>query len=422
MTGASPQEREQQFGQGPELQRGPEICQVSLNAVRSLTGPMIEALGDHTSVLYDVMNYRIARMEGSAQLDAVVSRMAIDPMGSGIILPRYQLQGGEIPEDAAATVASADQMISLWTVDNDAKIPPLIMPPGADDKMMYLAAKSQMMGGGPVIFAREDLKTREEEADPAKNIVLDDDSLIEISAAARNAVWNRIKSAMELREKNPHYKHRILLTADPTRQLSSEPNGGERKVVESFAPKATNELELAIDSAKKEGFVMAPDQEYGFRYLPDGTGYMLMYHPEKDIEMAVVTPAKQSHEKRIRNADGSEGVVTVLETGLFNSHAALLKHGDVLTGRKDFKLSNSRLVYVTSTHYGLMGALNNLEFVHRERTSLKGFVVLGDNQPKTRKAQAHNIEFATAIVKLDDMAEDPYMYEALFPQTAEDTQ
>jgi hypothetical protein len=79
-------------------------------------------------------------------------------------------------------------------------------------------------------------------------------------------------------------------------------------------------------------------------------------------------------------------------------------------------------VYVTSTHYGLMGALNNLEFVHRERTSLKGFVVLGDNQPKTRKAQAHNIEFATAIVKLDDMAEDPYMYEALFPQTAEDTQ
>lgn len=416
MTGASPQEREQQI-QNHEAAKGNEICEVSLDAVKSLIAPTMNALNDHTSVLYDVMNYRVARMEGPGQLDAVVSRIAIDPLRNGIVVPRYQLQGGEIPDEAAASVADADQIISLWTVDKEFKIPKLLVPPGGDERLMKLAARSQLMGGGPIIFAREELKTKDEEADPTKNVILDNDTVVEISAAARNAIWQRLKTAKELLQKNPDYKHRILLTVDPTRQLgNTAPPGGksERDVVASFAPNATNELELALSSAKKEGFVPAADQEYGFRYLPDGSGYMIMEHPELGIEMAVVTPAKQQHAK------DDEAKTIVKETGLFNAHTALLKHGDVLTGRENFKLRDSKVVYITSTHYGLMGAINNLEFVQREKTSIKGFVVVGDNQPKTRGAQAHLTEFAVAIDKLDVMTENPEVYNALFPKVDED--
>ena len=349
-----------------ETQVAPEICEVSLEAARQVLDPILASLKDADGVLYKVANARAAQMPAESRLGIAPSLLA-DPRRTGIVVPRYQTQEGSLPTDASAE-ATADQAVVLWAAEAEG-IPKLRVPEGCGDAVMALADKMQLRGGGPTIFAREEVSRMQ----------LGPRALVRIDGGANKANLERVQTALDLAEA-AGYARPILATVDPMRQLKE----AERQTVAGFAPEARNEYELFIASAQDKGFVL--DQEahaFGIRYLPDGSSYVAMKHAEKGIPLIVLAPAK------IPDATGKH------RSGVFNSYHTLVKHGADILG-EGFDLNGIDMVAVTSTHYGAMSALNNLRVGHELRLKLGSYRVVGDNQP-TRTAQAHLIEIGLTL-------------------------
>lgn len=366
-----------------ELAAEPEICGASVEAAAQIARPLLVELGRPDSVLYRVVSERIAGLPVESR-PGIVPLLLTDPSKSGVVVERWRLQGGELPEDAAEN--DPEKMVALWS-SKAAELPPLKVPEGADEQVMTLADELQMRGGGPVVYAREEVG----EMKPLP------DTLLQVVGAANNANRQRLQSALAYAEAHG-LEQPIVATVDPSRILREK----ERDVVREFAPEATNELELFVDSAIDQGFEpVAEDNRYGVRFLPDGSSYLTMSHPD-GAQMVVLAPAR--HLK----ADGTK------QTGVYNAYHALLEHPEVVS--EDFQLPGSNVIHVTSSHYGPMGAMNNLNAVHELRTSLDSFRVIGDNQP-ARTPQAHLIEIGLTTSALDEAMADPRLAAAFNPRS-----
>jgi hypothetical protein len=257
------------------------------------------------------------------------------------------------------------------------------VPEGGDDQVMAIADAMEMRGGGPVIFAREEVGEMEKRPH----------TLLHVVGAANNANRQRVQSALAYAEAHG-LEQPIVATVDSLRVLRDK----EREVVREFAPEATNELELFVDSAIHQGFEpAAADNRYGVRILPDGSSYLKMRHPN-GAQLVVMAPAK--HMK----ADGKK------QSGVYNAYHAFTQHPEVVG--EDFRLAGSNVIHVTSSHYGAMAAMNNLNAAHELRTSVGSFRVIGDNQP-ARTPQAHLIEIGMTTNALDGAMGDPRLAAAL---------
>lgn len=343
-----------------------QVCPVSLESARQITGPLLEQVTDPFSVVYTVANDRASRMQPGSRL-GIAPILHVDPSRSGANAARYMFQNGEMP---VGSVDSPEQAVILWMTKDKGDVPPLRVPDGESDRVMGLADEMQMRGGGPLIYAREEV----ENIDVAYNEVRI------ISAGANRANRERIRTAMEI-ARHHDLKYPMVITTDPTRVLRE----GERNNVASFAPEAGNEHQLVIDSARAEGLVLDTSL-YGMICLPDGSMYQTMTHKETGERLIVLAPAKKSN--------GS---------GMYNAYNTLAVHGATILGESDFVIDGANISHVTSTHYGAMATMNNLVATTRLRLQLGSFKVVGDNQPKTRLAQAHLIEVGLTLNAFDDL-------------------
>lgn len=358
----------------------PPVSEASLIAARAVFDPLMAELSNPTSVLYEVAADRASRMPEDAKL-GISPSLLVDPTRSGIVVPRYQLQGGELP--ANVRVTTPEQAVVLWTVQSKDSVPKLRVPEGKGQAVMEVADKMQMRGGGLVIFAREE----------AAQVPVSPRTLIKIDGAARNANRERITTALALSGEIEDYTRPILATVDPTRILRDD----ERQVVQSFAPNALNEQELFIDSARDKGFELDKDG-YGARYLPDGSTYVTMTHGQSGRRMVVLAPRKYDN-----------------QNGVYNGYQALVKHGSELPGMQGFEFNGTDLVAVTSSHYGPMSVMNSLRAAHTLRVDLGSYRVIGDNQP-TRKEQAHLIEIGLTLDAAAKAMQDPAIKAALLQE------
>ncbi len=303
-----------------------------------------------------------------------------DVARSGVRVERWRLQAGKLPEDA--NDANPATMVALWS-SNVTGIPALKVPEGAESDVMGLSDKLQMRGGGPVIFAREEVAHLQHLPNTLLNVV----------GAANNANKERIETALSYVEAHGLEEQPIVATVDPRRVLSSK----ERETVAGFAPEATNELELFVDSAIVKGFEPLSGNRYGVRFLPDGSAFLRMRHPSgASMVVLATTPALRS--------DGSK------QTGVFNAYQALVNNPGVVGD--EFGLAGSNIIHVTSTHYGTMAVMNNLRAVDDLRESIGSFRVIGDNQA-ARTAQAHLIEVGLTVSVLQEAMSNPRIADSL---------
>lgn len=365
----------------------PEICHASLEAAALVARPLLAELSDAGSVLYRVASDRIAGLPVEDRL-GVAPLLLTDPSRSGVVVERYRLQSGELPEDASAD--DAEKMAALWASDT-AAIPPLKVPEGAEPQVMDLADRLQMRGGGPVIFAREEIAEMAHERR----------TLLQVTGAANNANRQRVESALAYVEVHG-LEQPIVATVNPLRVLKEK----ERETVAEFAPEATNELELFVDSAIDKGFTAPADNRYGVRYLPDGSSYLTLHHPN-GAKLIVLAPTQQVR------ADGTK------QTGVFNAYKALAGKPEIAGG--ELQLEGNHIIHVTSSHYGSMAAMNNLRAVDELRTSVASFRVIGDNQP-ARSAQAHLIEVGMTANALNEAMSSPRIAPALRSELSPDVQ
>lgn len=361
------------------------VCRASLEAARGITEPLVLELQDPDSVLYAVVALRNSQLPKDAILGSAPG-LLVHPPGIDINIARYRLQPGVLPEDAAASVP-VHQLPLLWAPET-ATLPRLAVPEGAGDRVMAVADRLQMRGGGPTIFAREEVR----------QMRFGPNTKIKISAAARNASRQRVRSGLALLEAHPDYDQPIIATANPRRKLRED----EHEVVKEFAPEAKNELELFIDSAIAEGFMIPEGERYGVRIL-GGDSYKWMHHPN-GAKMLVLAP------ELLEKEDGTK------QTGLYNGYQSLLMNGTELLG-ESFQLEGSDMIYITSTHYGTMAIVNNLVAVHGLRTNLNSFQVLGDNQP-ARTPQAHLIEVGLTLEGARKATEESVLKAALIESAA----
>jgi hypothetical protein len=185
----------------------------------------------------------------------------------------------------------------------------------------------------------------------------------------------------------------IVATVDPFRILKDP----ERQKVSDFAPEATNELELFVDSAISNGFASSDQNRYGVRFLPDHSSYLEMFH-ENGTKLVVLAPPQQTR------ADGSK------QSGVYNGYNSLIKNPQIVS--EDFSLSGSGVIQITSSHYGPMAVMNNLRAVDDLRVTLNSYRVIGDNQT-SRTAQAHLIEIGLTANALLEAVGNPRIAEAL---------
>jgi len=289
-----------------------------------------------------------------------------DPSRSGARVPRYAMQSGEMPQASAA--ATPEQAMVLWRGSVEG-MPKLRVPEGEAGRVMDLADRMQMWGGGPVIFERFEVNQMPE---------VTPNTLVKLDGGARGAPRQRIITAVQYAQEKG-YKRPIVATVDPTRRLETD----EQAVVADFALGAQDERELYIKSAIAEGFVL-DSNDYGVRYLHGGSTYATMTHPASGLRMIILAPSKKQSSKN----------------GVFNGYQTLDGYGAELPGLEDFTLESTDMVTVTGTHYGAMSAVNNLLAGHEMRINLASYHVVGDNQD-TRGPQAHLIEMGLVLDALD---------------------
>lgn len=358
------------------------VCPVSLEVAQQITRPLLDALRDPESILYRVASERISGLpiEDVANLATL---LVPDPSRSGVIVARYLQQAGKLP---AEVTASPEKAVALWSA-NAAGIPKLKVPEGADSAVMDLGDRLQLRGGGPIIFAREEVS----------RMVHLPNTLLHVKGGARNAMRERLDSALAYHEVYGNPEQPIVATVDPSRLLGE----GELVAVARFAPEAVNELELFVDSAIDRGFVGSTDNRYGVRSLPDGSSYLRMHH-QNGAQLLVLAP------RPAQRADGSK------QSGVFNDYHALINHPGLVGS--SFKLEGSNVIQVTSSHYGSMAVMNNLRAVHDLRHELpagiESFRVVGDNQA-VRTVQAHLIEIGYTTQALMEAVQDPHLRAAL---------
>ncbi len=356
-----------------------EVCQASLEAAQQIAAPILAELADPESVLYAVASDRISGLPPEQRL-GVAPLLLTDPSRSGVVVERWRLQGGELPADAS-DADDPEKMVALWS-SKTTDIPPLRVPEGADEPVMDIADRLQMRGGGSIVFAREEIGEMEKQPR----------TLLQVVGAANRANIERTKSALAYAEAHG-LEGPMLATVNPRRVLKDR----EREVVKEFAPEATNELELFVDSAIDQGFIAPEGNRYGVRYLPDGSTYMMMEHPS-GLTMVVLAPASHVGE------DGAN------KSGVYNAYRALSLHPEVVSD--DFRLEDSNVIHVTSSHYGPMAVMNNLRAVDDLRTSVESFRVIGDNKPG-RTSQAHLIEIGMTTNALDAAMSNPRIADGL---------
>ncbi|HUD10135.1 MAG TPA: hypothetical protein VMR28_00500 [Candidatus Saccharimonadales bacterium] len=357
----------------------PEVCQASLEAASQISGPILSELSNHESILYIVSADRLAGLPVEDRL-GIAALLHPDPAKSGVIVERWRLQEGRLPHDASDDGAP-ERMVALWAA-NVAAIPRLKVPEGAESEVMNLGDKLQMRGGGPVVFAREEINKMQRLPK----------TLVKIDGAANNAPFERIKSALAYAEIHG-LEQPIVATVNPFRFLKD----AEREKIASFAPEAKNELELFVDSGISNGFISSGHDRYGVRFLPDTTSYLEMQH-QNGTRLVVLAPPQALRE------DGSK------QTGVYNGYRSLMNNPQVLG--EGFNLADSDVIQVTSSHYGTMAAMNNLMSVSDLDISLGSYRVIGDNQP-TRTAQAHLIEIGLTTNALLEAMNNPRLATAL---------
>jgi hypothetical protein len=364
-----------------------EVCQASIEAARAIWGQLETEFQNPESVLYDVVALRAAGMPAE-QGFGLTAMLLTDPARSRVVVERYRIQAGELPSDA--TVGDPEAMLSIWAAESRS-IPKLKIPEGREPAVMELADKAQMRGGGPVIFSREQ----------AADMVINPKTKFIQVGAANKANCERVKTVLALHEAHRDYSGSVIATVDPQRRLKDS----ERANVEGFAPEATNELELLIDSALAEGFVASDANRYGVRILPDGSMYTKLHYPADDkhpngVSLLVLAP------KSYVDATGKP------QTGVYNAYRFLSEQGgkDLLGADFDFRLSD--LVHVTSSHYGPMSIANNLLAVDDLCTTIGSLQVIGDNQA-ARTPQAHLVEIGLVTDKLGEALSRPALQAVL---------
>lgn len=365
---------------GEELENSVLVSPVAVEAARTIYTALSTELKDPDSVLYEAVATRWATMPEEAQFG--IGRLLLtDPMKSGVTFERYRLQSGAIPESGVDD-SSIERTVALWSTVGSA-VPKLVVPEGADERVMRVADSMQMRGGGPVVYSREQVA----------QVPVSDGTVLHVVGAANNAPRERVQSALAFIESHNAPDARIIATVDASRVLRQ----AELDKVASFAPNAKNEAELMIDSAVSQGFVASADNRYGTRTLQDGSSYTTLRHAN-GATLILLQPAPHTKD------DGTK------QTGVFNAYSALLKNPDLLGG--DLTLEDSNIVHISSTHYGAMAILNNLRAVHELRFSTEAFHVIGDNQ-SSRTAQAHLIELGLATDAIDQMLREPTLKTAL---------
>ena len=183
-----------------------EICAASLEAARQIVAPLNAELSNPDSVLYRVVAERIAGGGAENQL-GIAPLLSVDPMGTGVIVERYRMQTGELPTDATDD-SSPERMVAMWASDGK-KLPRLQVPEGSEPAVMTLADKLHLRGGGPVIFAREEVA----------QVPLGPNTLLHVSGAANNAPRERLTSALAYLEAHKAAAVPIIATVDPSRTL-----------------------------------------------------------------------------------------------------------------------------------------------------------------------------------------------------------
>ena len=330
----------------------------------------------------------------------IAAALSVDPRRTGVVVPRFVQQAGELPADAITS--DPDEQVSLW-VATAANIPKLEVPNGWDAEIMAVADRLEMRGGGPHIYSREE----------AEQVAVHHDSIIRINAAARGASRQRILTALELKKIHPEHHLPLFATTDLNRVLGREERSS--KVVAEIASEARNELELFVDSAYSLGFVAGSRADDG-SFLPSSDHY-LRYGVRFSSQGAYQWLGRASGEqillfapnKHVRPQGGAQ-------SGLYDAYYALGMNDEVLNGA-GFQLAGRHIVDVTSSHYGLMAGLSNVRAVHELNAGLGSYVVVGDNQPDTRTAKAHLIEIGHAANAIEDMRRD---YPSLWGQIMAD--
>lgn len=370
-----------------KLAEQPETCRVSLDAAIQIGRPLLTELSNPQSVLYQVSAERLAGLP-TEDLLGISTLLLTDPSKSGVVVERWRLQGGRLPEDAVDD-NSPEKTVLLWASEA-AKIPPLKLPVGMEADLMTLADKLQMRGSGPIIYSREHIERYDRSS--VEQMQKLPRTLLKIDGAANLANVERIKSALSYVEVHS-IEQPIVATVDPFRILKDQ----ERDKVSDFAPDATNELELFVDSAILNGFRSSEQNRYGVRFLPDRSSYLEMFN-ENGTKLVVLAPPQQ-----IR-ADGSK------QSGVYNGYNSLINNPKVVS--EDFSLAGSDLIQVTSSHYGPMAVMNNFRAVNDLRVTLDSYRVIGDNQV-SRTAQAHLIEIGLTANALLEAVANPRFAEAL---------
>lgn len=359
-----------------ESQQLPEGLRSSFEPVKQLHDTLLADLSDPDGVLLATYNARLAASDAETKL-GIAPSLHIDPSRSGVNVERWQMQSGLMPESANG---DAEQVLALWS-GKKSGLAPLKLPEEKGEAMMALADKMEMRGGGPFVYSREE----------AARVTIDDETTVHVHGGANKANIERLKTVLELLKHNPDYSRPVIATASFSRVLRD----AEREAVREFAPNATTEVELLLSSALHVGFLPSGDFSKQFS---DGTVLHTLTHPELTVPLYVVAPPRNENE------NGKP------RTGVYNAYRSLLENEE-LGGL------GKHIVAVTSTHYGPMALVNNLKTARDLRVDTESIRVIGDNQPQTRKPQAHLIEAGLTVGALFELYSDPTMQAALLADT-----
>ncbi len=358
--------------------------QTSMHVARDVANPFIGMLSDTENPYSKCAMDRLARMSAEAR-QGFVSSLLVDPSRSGIVFPRYQLDG-RAPLDVDGE--EPDKVVALWSaLAKD--IPKLVVPEELRASVMASSERLGMMGRTEHMLATEE----------AERIRLGENTMLHIRGAANKANRVRLVTANEvLKSQDPDTAKNALLiaTTDATRQLKP----AEKAIVKDFAPDAENEFELFIASAIAEGYAPHPKNMTGPKILPDGTISISLLHGTLGTELVLVSP------KKYETSTGKHA------TGLFNAYAALQAYGSRIV-RPDFSLNGLDIVEVTSSHYMPVAVLNNLDATAKLELNLGSIRAIGDVQPK-RSADAYLVEFGLFMNRIESL--DPQLRAALLAE------
>lgn len=353
---------------GQELSRVHDICPVSISLAREVTNPFLETLSDPNNPYSRIAMMRLAKMKPENRLgfaNALLQR-------PGVSLARYNLDG-RVPEVDLSGLSSEQAMV-LWAADAS-DLPRLTVPEELVDDVMASSKVFGMMGGREHMFVTEE----------AGGVPLSEGDIIHIVGAANLANKTRIGTALEILKKHPELAGKIHLVAsvNRARQLSS----AEKDKVASFAPNATNELELFLDSATSLGFAQVGREK---TYKDDSTSRILR---SVKGDITLISPTTHGY-------TAEEPTI-----GTYKAYNQLNKYGGQILGSSFDGLRGIGIVQVSSSHYMPKGVLNNVEGLYGlndPTVRLRGFNTIGDIMA-SRGPDAYLVEFGLFLKQLTEL-------------------